>query len=65
VYFRACEGPQGSDLELLGEVVDARVLEELGAAVVDAGDGWMSFEFAGAGDFPGEVFACVEVFEEA
>jgi hypothetical protein len=41
------------------------VLEELFAGVVDGGDGGVGFEVAAAGDLSGEVFARVEIFEEA
>lgn len=59
------EDTEGADIELLGECVDARVLKELGAGVVEGGDGGVGFEGALAGDFAGEVLAGVEVLEEA
>ena len=49
----------------LAERVDARVLEELVACLVNAGDGRVDFELAAAGQPAWEVVACVEEFEEA
>ena len=40
------------------------MFEELGAGGVDGGEGGVGGEGAGGG-FGGEVFACVEVFEDA
>lgn len=40
------------------------MFEELIAGFVDGGGGGVGLEVAG-GEFVGEVFACVEVFEEA
>lgn len=59
------EDAEGADVERLGEGVDAGVLEELGAGVVEGGDGGVGFEGALAGQLAGEVLAGVEVFEEA
>lgn len=53
------------DAELFGEGIYARVLEELVARVVDGGQAGVGLECALAGELPGEVFARVEVFEEA
>lgn len=47
------------------ESVDAGVLEELVAALVDFGGRGVALEVAGAGDLAGEVVAGVEVLEEA
>jgi hypothetical protein len=51
--------------ELLGQGVDARVLEQLVARVVDFGQGRVGLEGALAGDLAREVLARVEELEEA
>ena len=40
------------------------MFEELRSCVVDSGEGGVGGEGSG-GEFGGEVFACVEVFEDA
>ena len=52
------------DAKLLGQRVDARVLEELVARVVDAGGRRVVLEDALAWEFPWEVLARVEELEE-
>lgn len=64
VNLTMCEGFQRGQLEVFGEGVDFCVFEQLGAGVVDGGEGGVRGESAG-GEFGGEVFACVEVFEHA
>lgn len=59
------EGAQVGDLELVGQGVDAGVLEELLAGLVDLGKRGVIFELSLARNLPGEVVAGVEVFEEA
>lgn len=61
----AREGLEAFDSKLLGEGVDAGVLEELVAAVVDGGDGGIGLKDALAWELLGEVLARVEVLEEA
>lgn len=56
---------EARDAKLLGKCVDAGVLEELVAAVVDRGNRGVRLEDALARELPGEVFASVEEFEEA
>lgn len=58
------EGLEGGEGELLGEGVHFGVLEEVVARGVDGGDRRARFE-AARGELVGEVFARVEVFEEA
>ena len=53
------------EAELLAEGVDARVLEQLVARVVDLGHGRVGLERALAGDLAREVLARVEELEEA
>lgn len=65
VDFGAGEGAQVGEAVLVGEGVDAGVLEELLAALVHFRDGGVGFEDARAGYFFGEVFAGVEELEEA
>jgi hypothetical protein len=65
VDLGAREGLEARDAKLLGECVDAGVLEELVAAVVDRGDRGVRLEDALAGELLREVFASVEEFEEA
>ena len=59
------EGAQVRDLELLGQGVDSRVLQELLAGLVDLWYGGVSLELSLAGDLLGEVVARVEIFKEA
>jgi hypothetical protein len=56
---------EGAEAVALGEGVDARVLEQLVARVVDLGQAGVGLEDALAGDLAGEVLAGVEVLEEA
>lgn len=56
---------EGVDAELLRQSVDAGVLEELVAGVVDGGGGGVVLEDALAGELLGEVLSGVEEFEEA
>ena len=65
VDLAARERPELGEAELAREGVDARVAEELGAVVVDGGDGGVRLEGSLAGELAGEVVARVEVFEEA
>ena len=65
VDLGARECAQGADAELLGEGVDARVLEELVARVVDGRRRRVVLEDALAGELLGEVLARVEELEEA
>ncbi len=58
------KGFEGGETEFFGQRVHFGVFEELGAVVVDGGGGGVGFEGAG-GEFVWEVFAGVEVFEEA
>lgn len=67
-FFLRREGGEGgettdSDTEFFGQCVDFCVLEELGAGFVDCGRGGIGGEDA-RGEFGGEVFARVQVFEE-
>lgn len=55
---------EGGHGEFFREGVHLGVFEELVAGLVDAGGGGVALEAAG-GEFVGEVFARVEVFEEA
>lgn len=61
----AGEAAQAGDAELLGEGVDAGVLEELVARVVDLGLRGVLLEDALPGELAREVLARIEVFEEA
>jgi hypothetical protein len=65
VDFRAREAAETGDAKLFGNGVDARVLEELVARVVDLGDRGVVFQDALARELAREVLAGVEVFEEA
>lgn len=65
VDLGAREGLEAVDAKLVGEGVDAGVLEELVAAVVDGRDGGIGLEDALAWELLGEVLARVEVLEEA
>jgi hypothetical protein len=65
VDLGAREGAQGAHAEPVGEGVDARVLEELVARVVDGRRRRVVLEDALAGELLGEVLARVEEFEEA
>ena len=56
-------GGTDDDTELFGQCVDFCVLEELGAGFVDCGGRGIGCEDA-RGEFGGEVFAGVEVFQE-
>ena len=64
----AGEGREGDrtyrNTELLSQCVHFGVFEQLGAGLVDRGRGCVGGEGA-AGKSGGEVFACVEVLEEA
>ena len=53
-----------SDTEFFGKGIDFCVFQQLGPVLVDGGRGGIRREGA-VGEFGGEVFACVEVFEEA
>ena len=64
VDFGVGEGFQVGHREAVGEGVDFGVAEELGARVVDGGRGGVRLQGSG-GELVGEVFARVEVFEEA
>lgn len=55
---------EGRHRQLLGQGVHFGVFEELVAGLVDGGGGGVGLQAAG-GELVGEVFACVEVFEEA
>lgn len=65
VDLGARESLEAQDAKLLGECVNAGVLEELIAAVVDRGDRGIGLEDALAGELLREVFASVEELEEA
>lgn len=64
VDFRMREEFEGGQGEFFREGVDFCVFEELGARGVDGGRGRVGLQGSG-GELVGEVFACVEVFEEA
>jgi hypothetical protein len=59
VNLGACQGLEPVDTVLLGDCVDARMLEQLVATVVDRGKAWIGFEDALSWQLPGEVFAGV------
>lgn len=63
--FGGGEGAQVGDLELFGQGVDAGMLEELLAGLVDLGEGGIDLELALTGHLAGKVVAGVEVLEEA
>ena len=65
VDLGAGEGLEGVDAELLRQGVDASVLEELVARVIDGGGSRVVFEDALARELLGEVLARVEELEEA
>ena len=59
------QGLQRGEAERVAEGVDARVLEELVARLVDGGRAGVALELARAGHLAREVVARVEEFEEA
>lgn len=65
VDLGASEGAKAVDAKLLAQCVDSSVLKELVARVIDRGNCGVVFESSLARDLLGEVFARVEVFEEA
>lgn len=65
VDLGAGEGLEVVDAELLRQGVDAGVLEELVAGVVDGRGSWIVFEDALTGELLGEVLSGVEEFEKA
>lgn len=56
--------PERGHLKLLGQRVDARVLEQLVARLVDIGERRVRLELPGAGHLAREVVARVQEFEE-
>ncbi len=64
VDFGVGERLEGRHGEFLREGVHLGVSEELVAGLVDGRGGWVSLQ-GSRGEFVREVFACVEVFEEA
>lgn len=60
-----CQVLELLEAELLGEGVDAGMLEQLVARVVDLGQGRVRLEFARVAELAGEVLARVEELEEA
>lgn len=64
VDFRVGERFEGRHGEFFGQCVYFGVLEELVAGLVDGRSGGVGLEIAGR-ELVREVFACVEVFEEA
>jgi hypothetical protein len=65
VDLRGGERLEGGQAERFGQRVDACVLEELVACLIDVGRVRVLLEISCAGKFAREVVACVQEFEEA